>query len=131
MGKVGILHVTAPALWSCFRAEGHIGAKTQNYVESFHAQIAKVLGEKHVGVFRLLKGLQGEAAKQELEISRLKNGLGRKGTTNCYLDRNKRITAILNQRETYESLEEMLAHLSTCIGDESLPRHLDEDDDEA
>lgn len=53
-GKGGHQARYPPSLWSCFIENGHLGAKTQNYVESFHAQIGKVLAESHVGCWERL-----------------------------------------------------------------------------
>lgn len=131
IGKNGNQPRYPPAMWTTYQGDGHhTGTKTQNFVESFHAQIAKILGAKHVGCFRLISELQKEANHQELEIARVMDGQGRPGTKNIYSDRNARISNIVNQKDYYISLFEMLKALSTCIGDETLPRYLDDNDDD-
>lgn len=111
-----------PTLWSTYREDGMLAPKTQNYIESFHAKIGRVLQAKHVGVFRFMSELQKETSEQQTEILQTLNGVERQGQKGCYSERNRRIAAIIENEANYPTYTKMLEHLSTCIGEELLTR---------
>lgn len=114
-----------PSLWTTNHENG-MASRTQNYLESFHSKINRVIGASHVGVFRLMGELQKEIIEQEHEIAQALNGTGRKGPKGKFKERNKRIETILSNRDSYKTFKELLEALSTCIGNEFLPMHLDD-----
>lgn len=63
-----------PQLWSTYFLNKKKLPRTDNYAESFHQKVNKLIGEKHVGVGRLIKFLKGNCVATEQHLAKFQAG---------------------------------------------------------
>ena len=73
--------------------------RTQNIVEAWHNRWRTLVGESHVGVHTIIKELQKEQHQVEVQIECILRGEQRPKQKKNLVDREKRITTIINDWE--------------------------------
>jgi len=93
-----------PALWSVYDSMELGIPRTQNVVEAWHRRWETLVGESHVGVFTTIKELQKEQLQVGVQIERIFGGEQRPKQKKMFLEKERRITTIMNNRESYDSV---------------------------
>jgi hypothetical protein len=79
--------------------------RTQNIVEAWHNRWRTLVGESHVGVHTIIKELQKEQHQVEVQIECILRGEQRPKQKKNLVDREKRITTIINDRENHSVID--------------------------
>jgi hypothetical protein len=73
--------------------------RTQNNVEAWHRRWEILVGQSHVGVYRMIEELQKEQQSVDLQVENIIRGEQRKTKKKALIEREKRIMMIVDDRE--------------------------------
>lgn len=87
-----------PHLWSVANNIEYALPRTTNSVEAWHRRWEVLVGREHVGIFKIIKEMQKEQKKVELDIEMILRGTPRPSQKQRDRDRENRIQTVLNDR---------------------------------
>ena len=87
-----------PLFWSVVDNIEYTFPRTINSVEAWHRRWEVLAGRDHVGIFKIIKDIQKEQNKVQLEIEMVLRGTPRPSQRQRDRDRETRIQTILNDR---------------------------------
>src|SRR5438132_4762905 len=87
-----------PLFWSVVDNIEYTFPRTINSVEAWHRRWEVLVGRDHVGIFKIIKDIQKEQNKVQLEIEMVLRGTPRPSQRQRDRDRETRIQTILNDR---------------------------------
>ena len=73
--------------------------QTQNNVEDWHQQWEILVGQSHVGVYRMIEELQKEQQSVDLQVESIIRGERRPAKKRYLIERETRIMTIVDDRE--------------------------------
>jgi hypothetical protein len=73
--------------------------RTQNNVEAWHRRWEILVGQSHVGVYRMIEELQKEQQSVDLQVESIMSGEQRPAKKKTLIERGKRIKTIVDDRE--------------------------------
>ena len=83
-----------PSLWSVTDNIGHTFPRTQNSVEAWHRRWETLVGGTHDSIFKIIKEIQKEQNRVQLETESILQGLPRSLLKKKDRDRETRIQTI-------------------------------------
>ena len=88
-----------PSLWSVSNNIEYAFPQTQNSVEAWHRRLEVLIGNAHVGVFKIIEEIQKEQNRVQLEIESILRGLPRNLPKKKDRERESQIQTIYNDRD--------------------------------
>jgi hypothetical protein len=88
-----------PDFWSVTDNIDYAFPRTQNFVEAWHRRWGALVGTAHLGVFKIIKELQKEQNRVELDIESILRGIPRPLQKRQDREREARIQTVFNDRE--------------------------------
>ncbi len=88
-----------PQLWSVYNLNEMGIPRTQNNVEAWHRRWEILVGQSHVGVYRMIEELQKEQQCVELQVESIIRGEQRLAKKKNLIEREKRIMMVVDDRE--------------------------------
>jgi hypothetical protein len=88
-----------PQLWSVYDSNEMGIPRTQNNIEAWHRRWEILVGQSHVGVYRMIEELQKEQQSVDLQVESIIRGEQRPAKKKTLIEREKRIMMIVNDRE--------------------------------
>lgn len=94
----------SPALWSVYNNVLNSLPRTTNNVEAWHSRWAKLVGESHVGTFRIIEEMPLE---QKASVSRASVWLagGATGKRKETIDKDVRLQRVVQNYKEYQLLD--------------------------
>ena len=93
-----------PQLWSVYNSNEMGIPRTQNNVEAWHRRWEILVGQSHIGVYRMIEELQKEQQSVDLQVESIIRGERRPTKKNLNW-REKRILMIVDDRENRSVME--------------------------
>ena len=87
-----------PDFWSVVDNIDHAFPRTQNSVEAWHRRWSALVGTAHLGVYKIIKELQKEQNRVELDVESILRGIPRPLQKKQDREREARIRAVFNDR---------------------------------
>jgi len=87
-----------PSLWSVVDNIEYTFPRTQNSVEAWHRRWEVLVGNTHVGVFKIIKEIQKEQNQVELDIESILRGMPRPLQKKKDHEHENRIQTVYNDR---------------------------------
>jgi hypothetical protein len=102
----------SPIFWSVFEQMELGIPRTQNRVEGWHRRFETLVGKCHFGVYTIIEGIKKEQIQMERRAEYIIRGRAHTSTRKEYAEREKRISAIISDREnrSYLSFLRGIAH---------------------
>jgi hypothetical protein len=88
-----------PDFWSVVDNIDYAFPRTQNFVEAWHRRWGALVGTAHLGVFKIIKELQKEQNRVELDAESILRGIPRPLQKRQDREREARIQTVFNDRE--------------------------------
>jgi hypothetical protein len=88
-----------PQLWSVYNLNEMGIPRTQNNVEAWHRRWEILVGQSHVGVYRMIEELQKEQQSVDLQVESIIRGERRPAKKRYLIERETRIMTIVDDRE--------------------------------
>jgi hypothetical protein len=88
-----------PDFWSVIDNIDYAFPRTQNFVEAWHRRWGALVGTAHLGVFKIIKELQKEQNRVELDIESILRGIPRPLQKRQDREREARIRTVFNDRD--------------------------------
>ena len=91
-----------PKLWSIYQNNQEGFPRTQNKVEAWHRRWNTLLGNHHIGVFRMIQEIQKEQNRSEIIINQFNNFTDQsQSRRKNNSDKEKNLLRILNNLSNY------------------------------
>lgn len=87
-----------PEIWSVNDLVELDYPRTQNIVEGWHNRWNNLIGNSHVGVYKIIEEIQKEQQQTDIQIENINRGAPRQAQRNQYINRENRILSIFNDR---------------------------------
>jgi MULE transposase domain/FLYWCH zinc finger domain len=94
-----------PSLWSVVDNIEYTFPRTQNSVEAWHRRWEVLVGNTHVGVFKIIKEIQKEQNQVELNIESILRGMPRPLQKKKDRERENRIQTVYNDRHNRSNMD--------------------------
>jgi hypothetical protein len=88
-----------PQLWSVYNLNDMGIPRTQNNIEAWHRHWEILVGQSHIGVYRMIEELQKEQRSVDLQVECIIRGVRRPAKKKNLIERETRIMVIINDRE--------------------------------
>jgi len=88
-----------PDFWSVVDNIDYAFPRTQNFVEAWHRRWGSLVGTAHLGVYKIIKELQKEQNRVELDVESILRGIPRPLQKKRDRVREARIRAVFNDRD--------------------------------
>jgi hypothetical protein len=95
----------SPVFWSVVDNIEYAFPRTQNSVEAWHRRWETLVGIAHLGVFKIIKQIQKEQHRVELDMESILRGASRPPQRKQNVIRETRIQAVFNDRDNRSLME--------------------------
>jgi len=94
-----------PQLWSVYNLNEMGIPRTQNNVEAWHRRLEILVGQSHLGVYKIIGELQKEQQRVDFQVERIIRGEPCPAKKKALIEKEKRIATVLNDKENRSIME--------------------------